>query len=227
MTMKRWIMVAAALAACGDNNNGDDDGAPDAAMSACLEADQLAALNEHAEALRFSAAMLAGHPGAREAVGFFDFVDLDVQRAAVFAGPLVMECSEPSSYDPYCEKDGLCSQIECTGQGTGWVMHFYLQAATGAYQTATVDTTWADGDDGVTVAIASDAGVWSVAGSGRMDADSVEVDETYAQLAPGGDVVLTIRDTSEGVHGGEITVGGEVAATVDVDGIYVASEACR
>jgi hypothetical protein len=224
--MKRTMAVMAlALAGCGDNAG---DGAHDASAgdARCLGSAELAALNQHAEQLRASSALLAGHPGAREAIGFFHFVDLEVQRVSVYAGPLIMECSEPSQYDPYCEKDGLCSQIECTGDGAGWEMHFWLQAPTGAYQTATIDTAWVDGDDGITFTAASDAGAWSLAATGRMDADSAEIEETYGALSEAGDVVLTIIDTSEGVHGGTITLAGEVVAEVDAEGTYLPSAAC-
>ena len=238
-------LFTALLGACGDDTTGDDDddddlvdagveAAADAQSRRCLDDETLAALNDHAEALRVSAAMLAGHPGALEAIGFFQFVGLEVQRVAVYAGPLVMKCSEPNTYDEYCEDDGLCSQIECTGVGTSWEMHFRLDApAAGdiSYDEATIDTAWSEGDDGITFTTASAATGpedldWSVSATGRMDTDSFELEESYARLVPDGSTSLIIADTSEGVHGGMITIGGEVVATVDTDGIYVPSARC-
>ncbi len=227
MKALNWLVVSGTLL-CGCAGNGDDG--DDEGDGSCLGVDALAKLNTHAEDLRVSAAMLAGHPGPREAIGFFRFVGLEVQRTAVYAGPLVMACTEPLVYDEFCEEDGLCSQIECTGDGAGWEMHFGLQMPTTgevAYQSATVDTAWADGADGIAVAMAADAGDWSMTGSGAMDTESFELEETYPSLRAGGPTVLTIADTSEGVHGGTITIGGEVVAEVDVDGIYVPTAACQ
>lgn len=216
------------LAACADDGDGSSD-------ATCLDADALAHLDQHAESLRFAAAMLATHPGPREAVGFYVFPGLEVQRIAVYAGPLVMECSTAMSYDEYCEEDGLCSQIECTGEGTSWEFHFWLDAPVAAdisYDTATVDTAWSEGDDGITFEIAStatgaDDRDWSMTGSGRMGIDSVDVEETYPGIVPGSVTVLTIADGSQGTHTGSITVDGEVVAEPDAAGTFVAVEACR
>jgi hypothetical protein len=216
------------LAACGGDDGG---GSPDG----CLDADVLATLDAHAESLRFSGAMLAGHPGAREAIGFFTFPGLEVQRGAVYAGPLIMECSEPLQYDEFCEEDGLCSQIECTGAGTSWEFHFWLADPVSgdiSYETASVDTAWAEGDTGITFtsasqAIGADDRDWSFTGTGAMDVDAIDVEETYAGLIDGSVVVLTVSDDSEGNHGGAITIDGELAAEPDADGTYTAVEACR
>lgn len=223
--MRRLLLLTfpALLMACA----GDDAGPSD---PTCLDESSLARLDEHAEALRFSAAMLAGHPGPREAIGFFVFPGLEVQRAAVYAGPLVMECADALLYDEYCEEDGLCSQIECTGAGTSWEMHFRLQAPVAAeisYESATVDTAWSDGDDGITFTITSEAGDWSMTATGRMDTDSLELTEELPGLVVDATTTLTIMDDSEGNHGGSITIDGEIVAAPDADGQYVAVEACR
>jgi len=224
------LLLLPVVAGCGhDSGTG-----PDPTPALCLDPALLDALDAHAQQLRFAAQLLAGHPGEREAVGFFLFPGLDVQRTAVYAGPLVEACSEPLLYDKYCEDDGLCSRIECTGEGAGWVMHFRLQRrVTGAvdYNAAIVDTAWADGDDGITFEIGSTAGDgdrdWSVAGDGRMDIDSVTVTETYAELAPEGSVVLTLSEEITGTHAGTITVAGQVVAIADpAAGRYRPAEGC-
>ena len=198
----------------------------------CPDAPTLATLSDHAEALRGAAALLAGHLGEREAVGFFLFPHLAVQRSSVFAGPLVMVCSERLRYDEYCEEeDGLCSQIECTGEGASWIMHFRLEAPVPdevTYDAAEVHAHWVDRDDGITFSSASQAGAWSLSGAGRMDTDSLEVEETYPQLVAGATTTLTSADTSAGQHDGAIAIDGTVVATQDpTTGAYVAVDACR
>ena len=214
------ILLAAILPACGADDSGGDP--------SCLDADTLDMLSQHAEKLRASAAFLAGHPGETEAIGFFEFPELSVERASVYAGPLIMVCSDPLVYDEYCEEDGLCSQIECTGDGAGWEMHFRLMDAAEGYETATVDTAWADGDTGITYVTAADAGMWSLTGSGRMDVDTAEMEETYPDLVEGATVTLTLTETSDGDHGGQLELDGEVIATPDATtGALVPAGDCR
>jgi hypothetical protein len=70
-------------------------------------------------------------------------------------------CSEPLRYDPFCEHDGLCGRIQCTGERAGWVMNFRLQQRVPGnvdYDRAIVETAWADGDDGITFVMRSGGG---------------------------------------------------------------------
>jgi hypothetical protein len=223
------VILAAVLAACGD---GNDDGDTDAGVGddVCLDAGTLSSLSEHAEQLRASAAYLSGHPGAAEAVGFFDFPALAVKRLGVYAGPLVMVCSEPHVYEEFCEEDGLCSQIECTGEGASWLMHFWLQGPVSGevdYESATIDTAWADGDDGIEFTMASSAGAWSLTGSGAMGPETMTVEETYPDLLASAPVVVMMANTAAGGHEGSITVGGEVVATTDAQsGDFVSADRC-
>ena len=222
------LSLCALLAGCSDDGGSSSD-------VTCLDAEALALLDQHAEHMRVAAAMLATHPGPREATGFFLFPGLGVQRIAVFAGPLVMECSTAMSYDEFCEEDGLCSQIECTGVGTSWEMHFRLAAPIAddiSYQTAAVDTAWSEGDDGITFdmvskATGADDRDWSMTAHGRMDTDTVDLEETYAGVVPDAVTVLTMADDSAGTHTGSITVDGEIVAEPDASGKFVAIEACR
>jgi hypothetical protein len=220
--MKALLSIVLALAlGCGgdsDPDGGDETG--------CLEPATLTTLDMHIELMRAVAAMLAGHPGEREATGFFIFPELDVQRVAVYAGPLVETCSTAMSYDEYCEEDDLCSQIECTGEGAGWIMHFRLAQPAGDYTSATVDVSWLDAATGVTFETASSAGAWSVTGDGAMDTTMSMTHESYPSLLAAGTIEVMVSDTSEGVHTGSVTVGGEAIATVDAAGRLVAAGAC-
>lgn len=224
------VLLGTTLMACGGDDAGDNPGS-----SSCIDDATLTTLSEHAEMLRMSAALLAGHPQAREATGFFRFPGLEVGRTAVFAGPLIMKCAEAMSYDEFCEDDGLCSRIECTGEGAGWEMHFWLPAPIEgevAYASASVDTVWADGDTGITFTAASQVADgedrdWSMSASGRMDVDWFEIEEIYPGLVTDDATVLTIMDTSEGVHGGTLTVGGIPIATPDAaTGVYARTVSC-
>lgn len=224
------LLLLSTVAGCSNDSTTGPDGTP----ALCVDPAILEVLDAHAEQLRVAAAQLAGHPGEREAVGFFLFPHLDVQRTAVYAGPLVAVCSEPLRYDPFCEHDGLCGRIQCTGERAGWVMNFRLQQRVPGnvdYDRAIVETAWADGDDGITFVMRSVAGDgdrdWSVAGHGRMDTGSVTVTETYARLSPEGPVVLTLSEAIAGTHAGTITVAGQVVATADpAAGLYRPAAGC-
>jgi hypothetical protein len=208
------LVIISGLAGCS--------GAP-GTSPACLDASTLEILTAHAEQMRISAELLAGHAGEREATAFFQFPGLELNRSALYAGPLVATCSVPLLYDEYCEEDGLCSRLECTGMGAGWEFHLYLAAATVSgsfrYESASVDTAWADGDDGITFLIASEAtGAgetdWSVDGQGRMDTNSLDLEERYPGLVPSGTVTLTLRE-DETTHSGSIAIDDVAVAEMN------------
>ena len=234
MKLFAYVTCAAAFG-CGDNG-GSTDPAPDApdANQRCVPASLLSTMDALVEEFRLSADLAQTHPGPREAVGFYLFPKLDLKRAGVFAGPLIMECNGAFMYDEFCEEDGLCSRIECTGQGASWKMHFYVKSPVGtdpSYQVANVTTAWADGATGLTFetsATTSGTEDWSMTGSGAMDLELLDLKLTYPSLVPGGAVELTARVEQDGVHRGEVTVAGDVAATADpVTGRYVAVDDCN
>jgi hypothetical protein len=215
----------------------DDDGSATAEPS-CPSAEILAVLDEHIAQLGGAGQMLSGHPGAREATGFFLFPGLDPGTVAIFAGPLVMECSTPMSYDEYCGggEEIYCSQIECTGEGTGWIFHFRLPGphTSGEFQfaSATIANHWAEGARGTTFDIAASitgpGGLdFSFTGEGRMEPEEAQITETYPSLVEGGALTVTFSETPTS-HSGEVTVGGQVVATADPDtGRLVPSDACQ
>lgn len=240
MRMSALSLVSSILVpGCGDNagNGGADAGGPDAsAASAYPSAAVLALLDEHIAQLGGAAGMIAGHPGDREATGFYLFPGLDPGTLAIFAGPLVMACSTAMSYDEYCgDGDLYCSQIVCTGQGAGWIMHLRLQQPTtsGEFQftTATIDNSWMDMDVGtdftIAAAITGPGGVdFSFTGSGRMDPEAMELTKTYPSLVEAGPLVITFTETPMS-QTGEAKVGTETVATTDATGKLVLSEACQ
>jgi hypothetical protein len=221
------VLFMAALTGCFD--------AP-APARACLDASTIEILDVHAEQMRISAELLAGHAGEREATAFFQFPGMEPGRSALYAGPLVETCTAPLLYDEYCDEEGLCSRLECTGMGAGWEFHLRLAAATVSgnfrYESATVDTAWADGDDGITFLVASEAtGAnatdWSVDGHGRMDTDSLELEERYPGLVSSGTTVLTLHD-DETTHSGSIAIDDVVVAEANpTTGRFTAVATCR
>ncbi len=233
--MKALTILLVAASGCGDNTHANvtPDGPPPA--NRCLPTTVLETIDQHVEALRATADLTSTHPGAREAVGFFLFPRLELQRTAVFAGPLIMACNGAFMYDEFCEDDGLCSRIECTGEAAGWKMHFYVKAPVGVelrYSTATVDTHWVDGGTGITFDLAATTSGttedWSVMGSGEMDVMFLSVQLSYPALSRAGVVTVTAKVERDGTDLGDVVVDGEVVASVDSSsGHLMASEACR
>lgn len=171
------------------------------------------------------AELTATHPGPKEAVSFFTAPGYGTFDVA-YAGPLIMECSEPLMYDPYCE-EGRCSQISCTGQGAGWEVRTWLEPAPvtkGDFEFSAMETktAWADGETGMSFTLTSTAvrgqEDWSVSGLGTLNlAKTMTVEETFPALVPGATTVLT--DAVDGqVHAGALTVDGVEIAIVTPDG---------
>ncbi len=226
--MMRFVPLLALvlMVACGDDGQaGVDAGSADATPAAnmCPPAEALAVIDEHISQLGGAAEMLAGHSGPTEATGFFLFPGLQSGVLALFAGPLVMTCSSPMSYDEYCEAP-YCSQIECTGQGAGWIYHFRLSPAplvSGDFTLAeaTMDNAWSDGDSGTDFTIGATVNGpggtdYSFTGHGRMAMDALELTETYGKLVEAGDLTVTFHESAT-AHSGEAKVGGTTVATAD------------
>ncbi len=60
-----------------------------------------------------------------------------------------------------------------------------------------------------------------------MDTDSFEFEATYPTLAPAGATVVTVADSSAGVHAGVITIDGGIVAMADADGVHTPIDSCR
>lgn len=196
--------------------------------SSCLPPDVLGLMQAHLDDLDATAGLMAGHPGELEATGFFLAPGLPRPPAVsnVFAGPLIQVCSAPMFYDPYCE-EGRCSRIECTGDGAGWIFHFYLQtepfqSGGWSFAHANVDIAWADGATGVTftidVAATGPANHdWTLSGTGAMDTAQLDVTESFPSLFAAGASTLTYTDTPQGFTGA-LVVAGVTVATADAQG---------
>ncbi|MBL8739862.1 MAG: hypothetical protein JNK04_02175, partial [Myxococcales bacterium] len=178
----------------GSNSDGGGNlgGMGGGASGACVPADVLAELNEFVTTFGQAAALLAGHPGPSEATGFYLAPGLPEPPAVVatFAGPLIMVCSDPLLYDPYCEQ-GHCSRIECTGDGAAWDFHFYLdgpfQSDDFSFSQLDIDHHWADGAAGTTFDFALAATgpadrVWDATGTGALDLESGALELTFPDL---------------------------------------------
>jgi hypothetical protein len=202
--------------------------------AACLPADVLTELNTFLTSFGQASALLAGHPGPSEATGFFLAPGLPEPPAvvAIFAGPLVMVCSEPLLYDPYCE-EGRCSRIECTGDGAGWDFHFYLdsplQSDGFSFSQLDIDHHWADGASGTTfdfalVAMGPEDRSWDATGTGALDLESGALDLTFPDLL-GHAADLTYLSAPSGDEG-TLIVDGVTVATVNGSGQLVATGDC-
>jgi hypothetical protein len=196
----------------------------------------LATLQEHLDSLVATAQVMAGHPGPVEATGFLLAPGLPSPPAVsnVFAGPLIMECATAMSYDPYCEPDGRCSQIECTGRGAGWIMHHWVDptpftSGRWSFEEARADTRWADGATGVTfeleVTATGEGNDWSMTGTGLMDLEVMEVSEQYPGLFEAGQAEVILSASPEATTGAVVIDGITVAAT-DAQGDLQATGDC-
>ncbi len=200
----------------------------------CVPADVLSELNEFLTTFGQAAALLAGHPGPSEAAGFYLAPGLPEPPAVVatFAGPLIMVCSDPLLYDPYCEQ-GHCSRIECTGDGAGWDFHFYLdgpfQSDDFSFSQLDIDHHWADGAAGTTFDFALAATgpadrVWDAIGTGALDLESGALELTFPDLL-GHAALLTYLSARSGDEGA-LVVDAVTVATVNAAGQLVATGDC-
>jgi hypothetical protein len=209
-----------------DSSTGDlDDG--------CLPPEIFAAIDQHAHDLAATADLLATHPSQNEVTGFLLAPGLPDPPAlpASFAG-LFMPCSDPTMFTEYCEM-GRCSQIECTGEGSAWIHHLWLEMPLSedpwAFDEVDVWLHWSGGD-GVNFDIETSqmgpGGVdVSLVGAGEMGVDSMSVSETFDSLHDAGDAVLEYAEDPAG-YSGQLTIAGVVVAEVDAGGHLVPTGDC-
>jgi hypothetical protein len=186
----------------------------------------LAAIDQHAHDLVASADLLATHPSEAEVTGFLRAPGLPEPPAltAQYAGPLIMPCSDPLVYEAFCE-EGRCSQIECTGQGAGWLNHLWIEPALPgepfAFEEVHLHLRWSGGTgttfDITTTSTGPDGIDMSMTADGTMDVDELAVVETYPAIHPAGEAVLTYGDDAAGFSG-NLTIADIVVAEVDVGG---------
>ncbi|NUP11809.1 MAG: hypothetical protein HOW73_37655 [Polyangiaceae bacterium] len=202
--------------------------------AACAPDDVLEALNVFLTDFTAATDLLSGHPGELEATGFYLAPGLPKPPGvvAVYAGPLIAPCSEPLTYDPYCE-EGRCTRIECTGDGAGWIHHFYLDGAvqSDGFSVAQldIDHAWQDGSEGTTFELSLTAAgpeqrTWDGIGTGALEPELGSVEITFAELL-GHETVLTYSVTPS-THEGSLVTGGVEVAVVDASGMLVATGDC-
>ena len=200
---------------------------------ACAPADVLEELNEFVAAYSDTVGLLAGQPGPSEATAFYLAPALpDPPAVSATFATLFMTCTEATTFDPYCELD-RCSQLECTGEGAGLDNHYYLDGTvvSGEYsfEQLDIDHHWLDGAEGTTfdmTLVASGPGgrTWDATGTGALDTDSGEIELTFAALL-GEETVLTFAVT-ETTHEGSLVAGGVTVASVNDEGVLVATGEC-
>jgi hypothetical protein len=173
----------------GDGGEGGSDSGSHCADY--LDEEVLGVLSVHAHDLSLSAILLAGHASEREMVGFFVVPGLSGEDGVPGSFLIPVDtCSEPTMFDPFCEMN-RCSRLACTGEGAGWTVSYWLeepaQIAEFDFESARVDTTWADGATGIgfelqTAATGPGDRAWDVIGSGTMDVDAIEATVTFQKL---------------------------------------------
>jgi hypothetical protein len=214
----------------GTGGSGGTGGA-----SECAPPDVLSVLQEYLDDLHLSADLLATHPSAVEAVGFFHAPGLPQPPAngASFYS-LFMVCSGPVLYDPYCDQ-GLCSQLECTSNDASWANHLSIDSPPQThgdftYLNATIDIAWMDGATGIafgtmTESTGANATNWSLSGTGTMDTMGVTLQADFPALFPRGSATLTYEGGMNAFSGG-IVIGEVLIAEVDASGKLVATGFC-
>jgi hypothetical protein len=135
-----------------------------------------------------------------------------------------MTCAEPLLFDEFCE-EGRCQQIECTGDGEGWINHVWIEPAfeddPWSFEEVHLHLRWSGGSgtlfDITTTASGPGGADMSLTGEGEMDVDSMSVTETFPALHAAGMTVLEYADDA-GAYSGQLTIADVVVATVDVAG---------
>jgi hypothetical protein len=215
------------------SSSGSDGSSSTGEGLECLPPMILAAIDQHAHDLAATASLLATHPSTNEVTGFLLAPGLPDPPAlpASFAG-LFMPCSDPTMFTEYCEM-GRCSQIECTGEGSAWIHHLWLEMPLSedpwAFDEVDVWLHWSGGD-GVNFDIETSqmgpGGVdVSLVGAGEMGVDSMSVSETFDSLHDAGDAVLEYAEDPAG-YSGQLTIAGVVVAEVDAGGHLVPTGDC-
>ena len=222
---------ASSSSSSGTATSGAESGSSESSSSTggqgdgCLPPEVFAAIDQHAHDLVSTAELLASHPSENEVTGFLLAPGLPEPPSltASFAGPLVMTCSDPLLYDEFCE-EGRCMQIECTGQGPGWINHVWVEPAIAgewSFDEVHLHLNWSGGSgvtfDITTTSTAPGGEDMSLVGAGEMDVASMSVIETFPALHVAGDTVLEYADDVGGFSG-QLTIADVVVAEVDVAG---------
>ena len=212
--------------------NGPLSDTSDSDVSSCVPDGAFAVLQAHLLHVDSALGLLVGHPGDREAISF--------QEAPGFEGPLnymtlIGPCAEAMSYDEYCDPEtSLCSQIECTGQGAGWIVHQRndgpLTAGDFAFTALTSATRWVDGAEGFdwTASSAGTAGTddWTTSASGSVipNGDTWEwtLSETLPGLSSAGPIDLAVTHPGAGA----LTIGESTIATIDGELAITVTDTC-
>lgn len=208
----------------GATDTDDTDGTVDTSPATCLPDGAVDVLQRHLEHVDSAVGLLVGHPSSVEAIAFLD--------APGFEGPLnyfslFQPCAEPTLYDEYCDPEtGLCSQIECTGDGAGWVVHLRngraLDAGAFHFEAITGTVAWADGSEGFDWTVAStgtdDGGIdWSTTGAGSVTPSGSSWSWTLAEalpaMSPAGPADLTVEHGPSG-GSGSVVIGAVTVATI-------------
>lgn len=204
-------------------------GAPD-----CAPEEVLLELNAFLSVFESAIEAVAGHASSNEATGFFLAPGLPQPPSTPgeFAS-IFMPCTRATLFVPYCTM-GRCTQLECTGDGAGWVNHFTLEQPLEArgfrFEELAIEHHWTDGADGTTFDYAltasgpEDRG-WDATGSGALDPMSGEIELTFPALL-GGTGVLTFSASMDG-YSGALLAADTAVATVSARGLLEPTDACK
>lgn len=115
-------------------------------------------------------------------------------------------------------------QIECTGEGSGWINHVWIEPAIAgewSFDEVHLHLDWSGGE-GVTFDIETTSTGpggedMSLVGAGEMDVASMSVTETFPALHVSGDTVLEYADDVGGFSG-QLRIADVVVAEVDAAG---------
>jgi hypothetical protein len=205
------------------SSSGDESSSSGGMAEECLAPEVFAAIDQHAHDLDATAGLLAGHPSSNEVTGFMLAPGLPEPPAlpSSFAGPLIMMCSDPLVYDEFCE-EGRCMQIECTGEGSAWINHVWIEPAIDgdpwSFDEVHLHLHWSGGTgtsiDITTTSIGPGGVDMSLTGEGEMDVDSMTVTETFAALHPAGITVFEYANDAVG-YSGQLTIADVIVAEVD------------
>ena len=225
------VLALLALVACKADTETD----PADSDATCVPDGAFAILEAHLNHVDSVVGLLVGHPSAIEATSL---VEVPGFEGPVSYATLIGPCTEALTYDEYCDPESqLCSQIECTGAGAGWIVH--QRAATTLtrgdfeFESVTSATNWADGSDGFSWTAGSVASAngndWSMAGSGDVVADGDSWTWTLTESLPALSTVdamtLEVTHSPEG-GSGTIDVGAVTVATIDAELNLVPTDAC-
>lgn len=216
-----------------DSSSGDESSTTGDLGDGCLPPEVFAAIDQHAHDLAATASLLADHPSTNEVTGFLLAPGLpDPPAIAAQFASLFMPCTDVVLYEAYCES-GRCSQIECTGEGSAWRNHMWIEPAIDddpwSFEEVHLHQSWSGGTgigfDITTISTGPDGTDMSLTGSGEMDVSSMYFTETFPALHPAGLSVLEYAEDAIG-YSGQLTIVDTVVAEVDDLGHLVSTGEC-